>query len=104
VTHPLTGPVPQVVDRLAGSRGVANGIPGTGVAAIVMNVTITQPSLAGCVSVTPSGGNTTSTVNFGPGQDIPNLAVVPVGPDGAVHTYNSAGTTHVLFDALGWFS
>lgn len=30
--------------------------------------------------------------------------VVPVGADGNVRGYNNVGSTHVIFDVMGWFS
>ncbi len=78
-------------------------IPAVGVSAVVMNVTVTEPTRASFLSVTPQGGNATSNLNFVAGQDVPNLVVVAVGNDGNVRAYNAAGTVHVLFDVVGWF-
>ena len=80
------------------------GVPATGVSAVVVNVTVTQPSGFSFVTVTPNGGHATSSLNFVPGQDVPNLVVVPVGTDGNVRAYNNVGSTHIVFDVMGWFS
>ncbi|MDP8993095.1 MAG: hypothetical protein M3N31_08620, partial [Actinomycetota bacterium] len=76
----------------------------SGVSAVVVNVTVTQPTMYSFASVTPNGGNASSNLNFVPGQDVPNLVVVAVGSDGNVRAYNNAGSTHVIFDVVGWFS
>ncbi|MDP8991751.1 MAG: CAP domain-containing protein, partial [Actinomycetota bacterium] len=58
------------------------GVPASGVTSVVMNVTSTQATAPSFLSVTPSGGNSTSSLNFVPGVDVANLVTVPVGPDG----------------------
>ena len=53
----------------------------TWAAAVVMNVTVTAPTAAGYLRVAPAGSNsTTSSLNFTPGQTVPNLVTVPVPP------------------------
>src|SRR5439155_26518668 len=42
-------------------------------------------------------------LNFGPGQTVPNLVIVKVGPDGKVKLYNCCGQTHAIFDVVGWY-
>jgi len=44
-----------------------------------------------------------STINFGPGQTIANLAVVKLGPTGKLSVFNAAGSTHVILDVMGYF-
>jgi hypothetical protein len=83
------------------------GVPASGVSAVVMNVTVTQPSAnGGFIKLYPSGGTVpvVSDVNFNAGQTVPNLVLVKVGPDGKVNLYNQTGTAHVLFDVVGWYS
>ena len=83
------------------------GVPASGVSAVVLNVTVTQPTAAaGFLTLFPTGTPLplASNLNFTPGQNIPNLVIVKVGANGRVGTYNSAGTTHVIFDVAGWFS
>ena len=82
------------------------GVPAGGVGAVVLNVTVTEPSSAGFLTVFPSGQPrpTASNLNFVPGQDVPNLVVAKVGAGGKVSVFNSVGTTHVIFDVVGWFA
>ena len=91
------------VDLQVAGRG---GVPATGVAAVVMNVTVTGPSAGGFITVYPSGTSqpTASNLNFTPGQSIPNLVTVKVGTGGKTKlTNNSAGSTHLIGDVAGYY-
>ncbi|MFJ4779763.1 N-acetylmuramoyl-L-alanine amidase [Streptomyces sp. NPDC088762] len=81
------------------------GIPATGVTAVVLNVTATNPTAASYVSVYPSGTtrSSASNLNFTAGQTIPNLVVVPV-VDGKVSFYNNAGSVDLIADITGFFT
>ncbi|ARE75092.1 N-acetylmuramoyl-L-alanine amidase [Streptomyces sp. NPDC059558] len=81
------------------------GIPATGVKAVVLNVTATSPTQSSFVSVYPSGTDRpgASNLNFTAGQTIPNLVVVPV-VDGKVSFYNHSGTVDLIADVTGYFS
>ena len=81
------------------------GVPSSGVGAVALNVTVTNPTGAGFLSVYPSGVPRpyASNVNFGVGQTIANMALVPVSADGQVVLFNSGGSTDVVIDVLGWF-
>ncbi|MET9619999.1 FlgD immunoglobulin-like domain containing protein [Streptomyces sp. NPDC006464] len=77
---------------------------GTKYTAVVMNVTATEPTAAGFVSVYPYGTTrTASNLNFVAGQTVPNLVVVPV-KDGKVTFYNHTGTVHLIADVAGYFT
>ena len=81
------------------------GVPATGVASVVLNVTVVTPQTAGYITVWPSGiaKTNTSNLNFQAGQNIPNTVIVPVGTDGKIQLFNgSAGTTHLLVDVTGY--
>lgn len=81
------------------------GVPGSGVGAVAINVTATQPCAASFVSVYPAGSErpNASSLNFVAGQTIANMVIVPVGSDGRISLYNNAGQTDLLIDVLGWF-
>ncbi|WP_441250550.1 hypothetical protein [Kitasatospora sp. McL0602] len=83
----------------------AGGVPATGVTAVVLNVTATNPSTGGYVTVYPHGQDrpTASNLNFTKGQTIPNLVTVPV-VDGKVNLYNFLGTTDLVADVAGYYS
>lgn len=82
------------------------GVPSTGVAAVVLNVTVTAPTAAGHLDVWPAGSPrpTVSNLNFTPGRTVPNLVTVKVGTGGAVSILNSAGTSHVIADVVGFYA
>ena len=82
------------------------GIPTTGVSAVAVNVTVTQPSSYGNIAVYASGTATpdTSNLNFTPGQTTPNLVIAPVGSDGMIAlTNNSSGTVQLIADTSGYY-
>jgi hypothetical protein len=87
-------------------NGNPSGVPSSGVAAVLLNVTVAQPSAAGFVTIYPAGLPTpfTSNVNFTPQQTIANMVQVPVGSGGQVSVYNDAGFTHLIFDVAGYFA
>jgi hypothetical protein len=70
---------------------------------VVLNVTVTDPSEAGYLTVWPSGQPrpATSNLDFAPGETIANQVIVNPGRDGLVNVFNSAGATHVVFAVLG---
>lgn len=103
-TGGFSTPVGSASSIAVGVTGVG-GVPGIGVSAVVLNVTATQPSVGGFLTVFPSGSARplTSNLNVVAGQTVPNLVVAKIGTDGKVGIYNSAGSTHVIFDVVGWF-
>jgi hypothetical protein len=82
------------------------GVPSSGVSAVVLNVTVTNPSAGSYLTAYPSGAPlpTASNLNFGPGQTVPNLVEVKVGSGGQVNVYNAVGSTDVVIDVAGWYS
>ncbi len=85
---------------LTGSGGVPNGLP----TSVIMNVTVTDPTQAGYLSVFPAdaGQPLASNLNFAPGQTVPNLVVSGVDSQGRVAIYNNGGDADVIVDVLGW--
>ena len=96
------GPDASTTVSLAGQGGV----PATGATAVILNVTVTQPTASSFLTVYPSDATapTASNLNFSTGQTVPNLVVVKLGADGAVKLYNFAGNVHVIADVVGWFN
>lgn len=100
-----TGPIGQgraVTIKAAG----AAGLPASGVRAVMVNLTAVDPTAAGYLSASPGGAPVpeVSNVNFTAGQITPNLAVVPVGPDGTIQVANGPGQTQAVVDVFGWFA
>ncbi|HJV09652.1 MAG TPA: right-handed parallel beta-helix repeat-containing protein [Acidimicrobiales bacterium] len=81
------------------------GVPATGVAAVVLNVTVTAPATEGWLTLWPSstGRPLASNLNFVAGQTVPNLVVVKVSPGGAVDIYSSGGPVDVVADVAGYY-
>jgi len=82
------------------------GVPATGVSAVVLNVTVTNPTASGYLTVFPTGGTppVVSNLNFVAGQAVPNRVIVKVGTGGQLSFYNYAGTADVVADVGGWFT
>ncbi|MFD9130277.1 right-handed parallel beta-helix repeat-containing protein [Kitasatospora sp. NPDC059571] len=83
-----------------------DGVPIADVSALVANVTVTEPTAAGYLTVYPdnSGLPTASNLNFTAGKTVPNLVTVPAGTAGLRLHNGSPGTVHVLLDLAGYYS
>ncbi|MEU6309855.1 hypothetical protein [Streptomyces sp. NPDC047014] len=81
------------------------GVPLTGVTAVVLNVTVTNPDQSSHLIVHPHGTGrpNVSNLNFTAGQTVSNLVVVPV-VDGRVTFFNNAGNVDVIADLNGYFT
>ena len=103
-TRTSSGPVPggsSVPLRLGGTTGVP-----ADASAVVVNLTVTEPTSYGFISAYPTGSAkpNVSNQNYVSGQTVPNLAVVPVGPDGTVTIANTSyGTAQIVADVVGYF-
>jgi hypothetical protein len=84
----------------------AGGVPSSGVAAVVMNLTATDTTAASYLTAWPTGQpmQTTSNLNFVAGQSVPNLAVIPVGDGGKVSIFNFDGNADVVGDVVGYYT
>ncbi|WP_266628551.1 hypothetical protein [Streptomyces sp. NBC_00320] len=81
------------------------GVPLTGVSAVVLNVTVTNPTQDSHLIVYPHGVERpgVSNLNYRAGQTVSNLVVVPV-VDGRVTFFNNAGSVDVIADLNGFFT
>ncbi|MBB5868475.1 hypothetical protein F4553_001854 [Allocatelliglobosispora scoriae] len=81
------------------------GVPASGVSTVVLNVTVTAPSVSGYLTVYPSGTTrpNSSSVNFAAGWTGANSVTVTVGTDGHVVIFNAAGTVEVIADVVGYY-
>lgn len=81
------------------------GVPATGVSAVVLNVTATEPTTSTFVTVYPAGNErpTASNLNVVRDQTVPNLVTVAVGANGQVALYNHLGAVHLVADVNGWY-
>ena len=90
----------QEIRLQVGGRG---GVPTTA-AAVVLNVTVTEPDAAGYLTAYPcdTPRPNASNLNYSPGQTIPNNVIVKTGTNGTVCLY-SQQTTHLIADINGAF-
>lgn len=81
------------------------GIPESGVAAVVMNVTATAADGPGFVTVWPEGQRPdASSLNINGSHDtVANQVIVPVGSDGRVR-FSSSIEVDLVADVLGWIT
>ena len=82
-----------------------SSIPATAVSAVVLNVTVVNPTAGGYLTAYPAGSTrpAVSNLNFVRGQTVPNLVVAPVGVDGKVSLFNgSSGSTQLIADVAGY--
>ncbi|HLN92885.1 MAG TPA: hypothetical protein VK389_03415, partial [Thermoanaerobaculia bacterium] len=74
---------------------------------ISLNVTVTQPTEAGNLTLFPDGAliPLSSTMNYRAGQTRANNAVLRLGPGGALAVYcaQGQGTTELIIDVNGFF-
>jgi hypothetical protein len=76
----------------------------SGATAAILNVTATNTTTPGFLTVYPGGTlPVASDLNFTAGQTIPNLVVATLSSTGSVTIYNSSGSTDVVVDLVGWF-
>ena len=76
--------------------------------AVAVNLTVTQPTAAGFVTVFPAGATlpTTSSINYKVGQTRANNGIFGLGTSGALVAYCgqvSGTTTHFILDVYGYF-
>lgn len=116
VNEPAPGPKPATPEQrtfdidLLGQGGIPNDP--TGVLAVVVNITVTEPTGAGWLNAYGTGSldaGLASIINFSANQTVPNLSIVRPGlVDGKLtvklFSTNTRGTAHVIVDVFGWFS
>jgi hypothetical protein len=86
------GGVPQMNDQVAPT-------------AVVVNVTTTDTTAWGYLTVYPSGATLplASDLNWPAGATVPNLAILKLGSDGKIMIYNGLGNADVVVDVVGWY-
>ena len=82
------------------------GVPASGVSAVAVTVTATEPTAAGSIAAAPGAAErpTSSSLTFTRGQSVSNLVIVPIGDDGQIQLFNnSTGTVQLAADVTGYF-
>lgn len=83
-----------------------SGVPASGAAAVVLNLTATEARSFGFVTAYPAGSAkpNASNVNYVTGQTVPNLAVVKLDAQGRINLANtSAGSVALVADVAGYY-
>lgn len=84
------------------------GIPYGVARAVVMNITVTQPSAPGYLTAWGLGATQplASTLNFVGGDTLANTTIVPVlpGTGNDFNIYAGGATAHVVIDVLGYYA
>ncbi len=82
------------------------GVPATLVKAVIINVTVVNPTTASDLVIWPHGATqpTASDLNFVAGQTVPNLVVVKLSALGQIDIFNAFGTTNVIVDVVGYYT
>ncbi|MFT3853551.1 MAG: DUF1501 domain-containing protein [Ilumatobacteraceae bacterium] len=82
------------------------GLPADGISAVLMNVTVVEPTADTYLTVYPSDAArpTASNVNATAGTIVPNMCLACLGADGAVDVFNLAGETHLVVDVFGYWT
>ena len=83
------------------------GVPTVGVAAVVLNVTVTDATRSGNITVYPAGATEplASNVNFVASQTVADLVIAKVGDAGQIELAdNSTGTVELVADVSGYYT
>ena len=98
-------PLGAGTDRMLTIAGVCL-VPSTA-KAVAVNLTVTEPTTAGFVTLFPAGATlpATSSINYSVGQTRANNGVFGLGTGGALvaHCGQVSGTAHVILDVYGYF-
>ena len=83
----------------------SGGVPASGVAAVVLNVTATGEAAQGFLTVWPPGAAqpSASSLNYRPDKTVPNLVTVGLSAIGQVSFYSLQGTDLVV-DVEGYYA
>ena len=102
-TGPVAGPS---TTSLAIDGNTTADLPDSDISAVAISITVVDNTEGGYVSAYPDGTAqpVTSTLNYSEEQITTNNAIVPVGSDGDIDLYNSAGTTQIIVDLTGYYS
>ena len=83
---------------------IAGVVPATGVGAVSLNVTATNPEGDGFVTVSACGvREEVSSLNYTLGQTVANAVIAPVSAEGKICLFSPV-PTDVIVDLNGWFA
>jgi hypothetical protein len=83
---------------------LANAVPPSGVSAVSLNVTATNPEGTGYLTVYACGPREeVSSLNYRTGQTVANAVITPISATGTICLF-SLVRTDVIVDINGWFA
>jgi hypothetical protein len=85
--------------------GGVGSVPSTATA-VALNITVTDAKGHGFITAYEAGASVpiSSNVNFGAGQTVANMALVPIGTNGDIELYNGGtGSVDLVADESGYF-
>jgi uncharacterized protein (DUF1501 family) len=102
--HPRA-PMGRGIEHTVVVGGVGN-VPPNDVSAVVLNVTVTNPSDDSWLTVWPTGEQRplASNLNFVAKQTVPNLVLCKMGVNSRVSFYLDEGRGDVIADVVGYYS
>ncbi|MEY3360779.1 MAG: hypothetical protein RL531_498, partial [Actinomycetota bacterium] len=91
--------------RVIPIQSVVPGIP-VSATAVALNLTVVTPRAAGYLTAYPTGVGrpNVSTLNYVPGQVVPNGSLLKLGNGGQITVFANAGCPDVVIDVVGWFA
>lgn len=91
----------QTIELVVGGAGGVRASAG----AVVLNVTVVNATQQSLLTLHPTGTTrpTASSLNFVPGEIVPNAVTVKLGTSGKVSIYNDQGTVDVVVDVNGFY-
>ncbi len=104
-TFPGDGPLHAGETRTLSLDSAGNAGEFEFVDAVALNVTVSGPTAPGFLTIWPADQPqpNASSVNFGPGDAIPNMVIVPISGAHQLKFFNSAGNTDVIVDLVGLY-
>lgn len=77
-----------------------------GAAAVMLNVTVTNPTATSHLTLWPAGQPKpdSSNLNFSAGETVANAVVVKVGANNQISLSNNSGATNVIADVMGYYT
>jgi hypothetical protein len=106
-----TDPATYAGKTLVGATSLNVQVTGTGLvpagsSAAVLNVTVTNTTQPGFLTVYPTGNTlpVVSNLNFTAAETVANLVTVPLSSTGMATIYNSAGSSDIVVDVEGYYT
>ncbi len=85
--------------------GTSDAVPASGASAVILNLTVTDPTAAGYLTVYPAGEQRpgVSNLNFTKGETAANMVTVALPASGSLDVFSYGATSQIVVDVEGWF-